>query len=46
MRANVLNAVNQLRGAGPILAALVKSGKLRVVGGCYDLETGRVWIVE
>jgi carbonic anhydrase len=42
VRANVRNVVNQLRGAGPILSGLVKSGKLRVVGGCYDLETGRV----
>lgn len=46
VRANVRNVVNQLRGAGPILSGLVKSGKLRVVGGCYDLETGRVGMVE
>jgi carbonic anhydrase len=46
VRANVRNVVNQLRNAGPILSALVKSGKLRVVGGCYDLETGKVGMVE
>ena len=46
VRANVRNVVNQLRGAGPILSGLVKSGKLRVVGGCYDLDTGKVGMVE
>jgi carbonic anhydrase len=46
VRANVRNVVNQLRGAGPILLGLVKAGKLRVVGGCYDLDTGRVGTVE
>ncbi|MGD0059985.1 MAG: carbonic anhydrase [Verrucomicrobiia bacterium] len=46
VRANVRNVVNQLRGAVPILSGLVKSGKLRVVGGCYDLDTGRVAMLE
>jgi carbonic anhydrase len=46
VRANVRNVVNQLRGAGPILSGLVKAGKLRVVGGCYDLDTGKVGMVE
>jgi carbonic anhydrase len=46
VRANVRNVVSQLRGSGPILSGLVKSGKLRVVGGCYDLDTGKVGMVE
>jgi carbonic anhydrase len=46
VRANVRNVVSQLRGAGPILSGLVKAGKLRVVGGCYDLDTGKVGMVE
>lgn len=46
VRANVRNVVIQLRRAGPILSGLVKSGKLRVVGGCYDLDTGKVGMVE
>jgi len=46
VRANVRNVVKQLRGAGPILSGLVKSGKLRVVGGCYDLDRGRVIMLE
>jgi carbonic anhydrase len=46
VRANVQNVVKQLREAGPVLSGLVKSGKLRVVGGCYDLETGRVQMLQ
>jgi carbonic anhydrase len=46
IRANVRNVVNQLRNATPILSGLVKSGKLQVVGGCYDLDTGRVGMLE
>ena len=46
VRANVRDVVNQLRGAGPVLSGLVKAGKLRVVGGCYDLDTGRVQVLE
>ncbi|MGO9246805.1 MAG: hypothetical protein ACLPT4_03445 [Verrucomicrobiia bacterium] len=46
VRANARNVVSQLRSAGPILSGLVKAGKLRVVGGCYDLDTGRVGMVE
>ena len=40
----VLNAAN-LRTAEPVLAGLVKEGRLRVVGGIYDLATGKVDIV-
>jgi hypothetical protein len=32
--------------AGPILSGRVKSGKLKVVGACYDLDTGRGGMVE
>jgi carbonic anhydrase len=46
VRANVRHVVNQLRNATPILSALVKSGKLRVVGACYDLDTARVDLLE
>ncbi len=46
IRANVRHVVNQLRNAAPILSGLVKSGKLRVVGACYDLDTGRVALLE
>jgi carbonic anhydrase len=46
VRANVRHVVRQLRGASPILSKLVKAGKLRVVGACYDLDTGRVEFLE
>ncbi|HXI85449.1 MAG TPA: carbonic anhydrase [Verrucomicrobiae bacterium] len=46
VRANVHHVVNQLRNTAPILSGLVKSGKLRVVGACYDLDTGRVALLE
>ena len=47
VRANVRDVVHQLRSAGPILSGLVKAGKIRVVGACYDLDTGKVgWLEE
>jgi carbonic anhydrase len=45
-RANVQNVVTQLRNSNPVLLGLVKSGKLRVVGACYDLDTGKVAVME
>lgn len=46
VRANVQNVVTQLRNSNPIILGLVKLGKLKVVGACYDLDTGRVGMVE
>lgn len=43
--ANVQNAVARLEAAEPILAARVKSRRLRVVGAHYDLETGQVALI-
>lgn len=42
VEANVRHNVDRLRRAGPILADLVGKGELAVVGGVYDLATGRV----
>jgi carbonic anhydrase len=42
VKANVRHAAERLRTAPPILAGLVSSGELAVVGGIYDLRTGRV----
>lgn len=42
VRANVRHAVEALRNAQPILANLVARGELQVMGGVYDLATGRV----
>lgn len=40
--ANVAHAVGRLRTAPPVLADLVAQGGLGVIGGVYDLATGRV----
>ena len=45
VRANVKMAVNKLKASSPILAEAVKAGKLKVVGGRYDLDSGKVEII-
>jgi len=42
IRANVAMNVDRLKTTTPILKAAVDDGKLRVVGGVYNLKTGRV----
>lgn len=42
---NVQHNVQHLRQSEPILASLIRSGKLKVVGGIYNLETGEVNIL-
>ncbi|QGY01614.1 carbonic anhydrase [Methylobacterium mesophilicum SR1.6/6] len=39
---NVRHAVRRLEQAGPILAERVATGQVKVVGGFYDIATGRV----
>ena len=43
--ANVQYNVERLKTATPILAGMVGKGELRVVGGVYDLATGKVNLV-
>jgi carbonic anhydrase len=43
--ANVKYNVERLKTATPILAGMVAKGELRVVGGVYDLATGKVSLV-
>jgi carbonic anhydrase len=43
--ANVRYNVERLKKASPILAGLVAKNQLRVVGGVYDLATGKVSLV-
>ena len=45
-KANVLAGVKKLSASDPILAKLVKSGELKVVGAIYDLATGKVEMVN
>jgi len=43
--ANVLKAVDDITAESPVLAELVEQGKLIVVGGVYDLATGKIrWL--
>nr|QIG94493.1 carbonic anhydrase [Bradyrhizobium sp. 6(2017)] len=41
-RQNVIDNVNKLRLAGPVLNRAVEQNRLMVVGGLYRLDTGRV----
>ena len=41
-RRNVMRNVEKLKTAAPILETFVKDKKLRVVGGIYQLRSGRV----
>ncbi|MCP3368764.1 carbonic anhydrase [Bradyrhizobium cajani] len=41
-RQNVIDNVNKLKSTGPILNAAVEQNRLKVVGGLYRLDTGRV----
>jgi carbonic anhydrase len=43
--ANVRYNVERLKTAKPILAELIAKGQLRVVGGVYDLATGKITLV-
>ena len=42
--ANVQYQVTKLKRS-KLLTGLVEEGKLKIVGGCYDLDTGEVTIV-
>jgi carbonic anhydrase len=42
VKANVQRVVDQLKGSWPVLAPEVREGKISVIGGVYDLESGLV----
>lgn len=46
INANIVHAVNILKHSEPILAELVKSKKLRIIGALFDIETGEVKIIN
>lgn len=46
IRANVQLGVDKLKGLEPILAPRVKDHRVKVVGGVYDLRTGKVTFVD
>ena len=45
IRENILLNVEALRNSKPVLADMVKEYRLRVVGGLYELATGRVEVL-
>ncbi len=45
IKENVAEGVRRLKGLDPILSNLVRSGELKVVGGVYQLSTGKVDLV-
>ena len=45
IKQNVMLNVEKLKTAGPILSDAVQGGKLKVVGGIYNLDTGRVALI-
>ena len=47
VRLNVERVVHELRSTKPVLSELVESGKLRIVGAVYSLDSGRVtWLPD
>lgn len=45
-KANVRNVKEVLKSSKPLLGQLIEKGLLRVVGGYYDLDTGKVELLE
>jgi len=45
VRANVESVVERLKASEPVLAAAAKAGRLKIVGGRYDLRSGRVDLI-
>jgi carbonic anhydrase len=45
IRANVQIGMDRIRKQPPIIQPLVKEGRVKVVGGIYDLRTGKVTLV-
>jgi len=46
VRANVAASVDDVRSSQPVLAPMIRSGKVEVVGARYDLDTGAVEILR
>jgi carbonic anhydrase len=44
-KANILAQVDKLKSS-PVLSELIKAEKLKIVGGYYDLDTGRISVVS
>jgi carbonic anhydrase len=44
--ANVVRQVQQIRANSPILAEMERNGQIRIIGGYYDMYTGKVEFFE
>ena len=45
-RQNVIDVVAKLKSATPILSAAAAEGKIKIVGGIYRLDSGKVELVD
>ncbi len=45
VRANIKMGVNKLKSVSPVFSEAIKAGKLKIVGGRYDLDTSKVDII-
>ncbi len=43
--ANIQYQAEKLQESSTILAKLIREGKLKIVGACYDIDTGKVNII-
>lgn len=46
IKANVRNVEETLKRSKPVLANLIEKGSLKIIGGYYDLESGKVEFLE
>lgn len=46
IRENVIMQVEQLKSLEPVLSKRVREGTLKIIGGVYDLETGKIEFFE
>ena len=46
VRANIKMSMEQLKSTSSILSEAMKTGKLKIVGGRYDLDTGKVEMIS
>ncbi|MEM7103386.1 MAG: carbonic anhydrase family protein [Bacteroidota bacterium] len=43
---NVGNTINEIREKSPILKEMEENGEIKIVGGVYDLDTGKIEFME
>jgi len=46
IRENVRDMMNRLKNDSPVLTEFLKTGKIEIVGTRYDLDTGRVELLD